>query len=113
MSALDKLRIDSPDAYTLTDDYNTFIESMVTFYRTHSLTRAINISPEDGYIYQFDLTGFLIDSGVQLEDHQLIMRVNGISSTTDIDENIRILLIPDKDLVTRMKMVYRTRLTAN
>lgn len=113
MSALDNLRITSPDDYTTTREYNTFIESLVTFYRNHPATRAIAIAPEEGYLFQFDLAGFLLDQGVELEDHQLIMRVNEINSIHEIDENIGTLLIPDKDLVARMKMVYRTRLTAN
>lgn len=113
MSALDNLRITSPDEYTTTREYNTFVESLITFYRTHPETRAIAIAPEDGYLFQFDLAGFLLEQGVELEDHQLIMRVNGINSIHEINENIGTLLIPNKDLVARMKMVYRTRLTAN
>lgn len=113
MTALEKLRIDPPDEYTTTEEYKTFIESMVTFYRTHPTTETIIIAPEDGYLYQFDMAAFLLDNKVQLEDHELIMRVNGLTSNTQIDENLGILLIPNKDLVARMKMVYRTRLTAN
>lgn len=113
MTALEKLRIDPPDEYTTTEDYMTFCESLVTFYRTHPTTTPIIIAPEDGYLYQFDLAAFLLDNGVQLEDHELIMRVNGLTSNTQIDENLGTLLIPNKDLVARMKMVFRTRLTAN
>jgi len=113
MSALDNLRIESPDEYTTTRDYNTYIESLVTFFRTHPATRAVAVAPEEGFLFQFDLAGYLLEQGVELEDHQLIMRVNGINSMHEINENIGTLLIPDKDLVARMKMVYRTRLTAN
>jgi len=113
MTALEKLRIDSPDEYTTTEEYKTFVESLVTFYRTHSTTTSLVIAPEDGYLYQFDMAAFLLDNNVQLEDHELIMRVNGLTSNTQIDENLGTLLIPNKDLVARMKMVYRTRLSAN
>lgn len=113
MSALDNLRITSPDEYTTTVEYNTYLESLVTFFRNHPATRAIAVAPEDGFLFQFDLAGYLLEQGVELEDHQLIMRVNGINSIHEINENIGTLLIPDKDLVARMKMVYRTRLTAN
>lgn len=110
MATLDNLRIASPDDYTLTDDYNTYIESLLTFFRTHPQTTAVSVSPEDGYLYQFDLIGFLLDQGVELEDHRLIMRVNNLTSMMSIDENIGVLLIPAKDVVARLKMVYRTRL---
>ena len=111
MSALDNLRIKSPDAYTLTDDYNAYIESLITHLRNHSLTTAVSISPEQGYLYQFDMTGFLLRNNFDIEDHRLIMRMNNLYSVHQMDENIGTLLVPNQQYVASLKMVYRTRLT--
>jgi len=102
--------IAQPDDYTLTDEYRTFIESLLTKFRTDSGTTTLEISPETGYLYRFDLTSFLLDNGVPLEDHELIMRINGLVSVHDIDEKLVRLLIPDQALVAQLKQIFRTKL---
>jgi len=108
---LDSLQVATPDEYTLSEGYNTFLQSMVGYIRNDPNTRAITIDPEVGYLYKFDLTAFLLSQSVELEDHRLIMMVNGISSRHQIDETMTSLLIPNQALVARLKQIYRTSMT--
>jgi len=110
---LDSYMIQSPDLITMTDEYNVFIESLVILLKNDPSTRSVYISPETGYLYRFDLTGFLLASNVALEDHRLVMRLNGLNDTHAMDENLNSLLVPDESTVARLKQVYRTSLTVS
>ena len=113
MSKIDVMAIPSPDAFTLTDDYNIFVESMAGWLRDNSQSSVIVIAPETGWQYRFDLTSFLIDNNVPLEDHRLLMRVNGITTPQDFDETVHSLIVPPQELIARLKSAYRTKLTAS
>lgn len=108
---LDTLQVGTPDEYTLSEGYNTFLQSMIGYMRNDPNTRVITIDPEIGYLYKFDLTAFLLSQSVDVEDHRLIMMVNGITSRHQIDETMTSLLIPNQALVARLKQIYRTSLT--
>lgn len=109
MAKIDSLMVTSPSDYTLTDDYKTFIESMLDYLRHASVSDILTIEPSTAYLYRFDLTAFLIDNNVDLEDHYLIMRVNGIDSPNLFDETYTQLIIPKQALITQLQSVYRTR----
>lgn len=101
-----------PDAYTLTEEYRIYIESLLTMFRNDSGTTPVDLSPEQGYLYRFDLTSFLLDNNVPMEDHELVMRINGKTSVHDIDETLTRLLIPDQNLVAQLKQIFRTKLAS-
>jgi len=110
---LDRYMIQSPDLITMTDEYNTFIKSLVVPLKNSASTQLVEIAPETGYLYRFNLTGFLLANNVPLEDHRLVMLINGITDIHDMDENRNKLLIPDPSEVARYKQVYRTSLTVS
>lgn len=112
MGTLNQMAIASPSEFTLTDDYFAFIESMTGWLREQEDTAPVYISPETGWLYRFDLTAFLLDNNVPLEDHRIILRVNGLDSNQVLDETVTTLLIPQQETIRRMKSAYRTKLTA-
>lgn len=113
MAGISKWIVASPSSFTLTQDYKTYIDSLIIYFRESETTRQVIVSPETGYLYRFDLTQFLLANGVPLEDHYLVMRVNGFSSIHQIDETINHILVPDMALVARFKQIYRTSLNVS
>ena len=111
MSKIDRMAISSPDLFTLTDEYNVFVESMTGWLRENSQTDVIIVPPETGYLYRFDLTSYLLDNNVPLEDHRLLMRVNGMNNPQDFDEKTTSLIVPSAELIARLKSAYRTKLS--
>lgn len=108
---LDRYMATPPDSITLTESYWTFIESMLNVIKNDPATQTVYISPEVGYLFRFNMTGFLLENSVPLEDHRLVLRVNGLSSVHDIDEFTTSLRIPDASTIARFKQIYRTSLT--
>lgn len=113
MAGISKWIVSSPSDFTLTQDYRTYVESLLLYFRNSDTTRAVLVTPETGYLYRFDLTQFLLANSVPLEDHYLVMRVNGFTSIHDIDETTNQILVPDASLIARFKQIYRTSLTAS
>lgn len=109
-SSLDVMMVASPAAYTLTDEYKAFIESIVPTLRAHESTESITITPETGHLFRFDMTSFLLDQNVSLEDHLVVLRLNDLNGPQDLDENTTKLLKPDQQFLSQLKQVYRTRL---
>lgn len=111
MTTLTNFMIPSADLFTLTEDYRIYIESLTGWLRENSTSNIISIQPEVGYLHRADLTTLLLENNVAIEDHYLILRVNGLTSPDEFDETVTSLIIPDQALISRMKSAYRTRLS--
>lgn len=108
-SSLDNAMVSAPAAYTLTDDYKAFVESIVPALREQG-SSPIAITSETGHLFRFDMTSFLLDQKVPLEDHLVVLRLNDLNGPQDMDEHTTKLLIPDQSFLTQLKQVYRTRI---
>ncbi len=108
-SSLDNAMVKSPAAYTLTDDYKAFVESIIPAMKEQGST-PLAITPETGHLFRFDMTSFLLDQSVSLEDHLVVLRLNDLNGPQDLDEYTTQLLIPDQTFLNQLKQVYRTRL---
>ena len=101
MSAeLDSLMVTVPVEYSFTQEYRNFRPPILkdgasTF-----------VGAESAFLYKSDLEGFLLNNGVPLEDHYLVMRVNDIDNSFAFDDEVKGLLIPDAGFVGRCKSLF-------
>jgi hypothetical protein len=109
-SSIDVMMVNSPADYTTTDEYKAFIESIIPTLRADSSTTSLTVPTETGYLYRYDLTGFLLEQKVPLEDHLVIIRLNDLNGPQDLDEHTTRLMVPDQAFLNQLKQVYRTRL---
>lgn len=105
--AINALMITAPDAYTLEEQYSVYIESLIGYLRNDPSTRVEYLAAETTHLYRFDMTTFLLTNGVPLEDHRLVLRMNGLHSVHQIDSKLRQLMIPDQSVLARLKSIYR------
>lgn len=101
--------IKSPDEYTLTDEYKAYVESIIPTLRIHEGTTSVTVGSEMGFLYRSDLTSFLLDQKVPIEDHLVIIRLNDLNGIQDLDEHTSKLLIPNQQFLSQLKQVYRSR----
>lgn len=109
-SSIDNAMIASPDEYTLTDEYKAYVESIIPLLNSHPSSERITVTPETGWLYRGNLTAFLLDQKVALEDHLVIYRMNDLNGPQDFDENSTVLVVPDRQYLSKLKSVYKTRL---
>lgn len=109
-SSLLRATVKTPADYTTREDYRIFIESMIPNLIRDGETRQIPVSPESGYLYRGNLTAFLLDNQVPLEDHFVVMLMNGITNPIEFNESAEFVLVPGVSTMGRLKQLYRTKL---
>lgn len=109
-SSIDNAMITQPETYTLTDEYKAYVESIIPLLLNHPTSEPISITPETGWLYRGNLTAFLLDQKVGIEDHLVIYRMNDLNGPQDFDERSTSLIVPDRQYLSKLKQVYKTRL---
>lgn len=108
--SLNSLMVRSPETYLFTEDYRSFLETVLYFFRTSSNAPAIPLTAEIKHLYRFDMCGYLLNSGVDLADHHLVMRINELEDMHDLDISVDSLMLPDPDLLRTIKSIYKSKM---
>lgn len=107
---LNHMLIPRPAAFTQTRDFKIFIEPYINYLKTHESTITVDISGEIRHLYNFSLESFLISRNVGIEDIYIIMRMNGIDDSHNLDPTMDMLLIPNSAQLNELKSIYKNRL---
>lgn len=110
-SSLSTAAVTAPAEYTLSKDYRVFIETMIPALLADADVRQITVPAEIGYLYRGNLTAYLLDNQIPLEDHYVIQRMNNITHPLEFNETVDYLIVPGISLLGRLKQIYRTKLS--
>lgn len=106
---IDGLAIDSgPDVY-YEEGFRITLEDHMTYLRTHPNTKTMQIDSFKAYKYASDLFGLLAEYSLPTELNWVIMRMNNMTSPTQCSESLKSLLLPDAQVVERMRSLYMTQ----
>lgn len=109
-AVLDSMLVDGGATYTYDEGFCTFIESYLTVLRTRPDTRQVTLTAEQVYLFRHDLTSFLLEQGIPLENHFIVMRVNNFTTAADLTEDLLVMKVPDSGYISQLKTLYRTTL---
>ena len=94
--------------------YNTafrnVLEDHMTYLRTHPDTIIVAVTPMQAYRYEFDMTGLLIELGIPLHMHWTVVRMNHMSSLTQVPSDLLQLIVPTDRELSRIKQTYESSL---
>jgi hypothetical protein len=107
-SRLNELCKDIGNSTFFTEEYLTYITTHLKFIREHSSTQIHTVDNQLVHKNMSDFFGLFMDMGIRYEDHQLLMMVNGILDPLDLTEEFTTLILPDGDLIDRLKLLFRT-----
>lgn len=93
-----------------TDAFKLYIETMLPVLINSPGTDQLVVTPSQGSIDAFDLTGFLLDNNISYQYHYIVMRMNGLNSVHAFDENTGSLLLPNWNILGELIQVYRSGL---
>ena len=108
--SLKSLMVRSPEPYLFSEDYRSFLETLMYFFRTSPNAPSISLSAEIKHLYKFDMCGYLLDNNVDLAEHHLVMRINELENMHDLDVPLDSLLLPDPDLLQIVKSIYKSKM---
>jgi hypothetical protein len=94
-------RLQLPDPVVLTTAYYTLVETHLRYFRQHPKTAVAIAQGHVAERYTGDFYGLLNSLSIK-KNHYLIMRVNGLYSSTDYDGRVLEIRIPDEPTVARI-----------
>lgn len=84
------------------------IESHMTYLRTVSVNNVVDVEPHQAYKYEGDLYGLLNHLKVQPQYHWLTMRLNDMSSPSELTSETKTLILPNFDVIEKLRQVFQT-----
>lgn len=108
---IDKLAVNEGPAIYYRDSFHAVIEDHLAFLRSHEDTTIMDLQPNEAYRWTADLFGFLNSKGVPSYLHWTVMRMNGMTSPTEMDENVRTLMVPSVKIMTTLVNIQRVKAT--
>lgn len=97
-----------PDLY-YTDGLRQMFEDHLTYLKTHPKTTSAAVNSFDAYKYEGDFYGLLEKMKIAKHFHWIIMRVNDMTNMNQSKSTLSTILVPDFELMERLKNVYRTK----
>lgn len=104
----EKMQSDGPSVYYMDPSFRAVLEAHIPYFRTDNRATLIPIDEHTAYRFEFDLWGLLLDLSIPRYLHWLIMRLNGMTSPTEYGPDRLELLIPDLDVVDRLRTKHTT-----
>jgi hypothetical protein len=107
--SLDALAIAEGPTLYYDDGFRAVIEDHMTYLRSHPTTTTIAIDPNEAYRWVADLFGLLGSRGIPAYMHWIVMRMNHLNAPTEMDENIRTLMVPDVKVLSVIRNIHNTK----
>jgi predicted NBD/HSP70 family sugar kinase len=107
--SIDSLAITEGPSVFYDDAFRAVLEDHMTYLRIHPGTTTMAVDPNEAYRWIADLFGLLGSRGVPAYMHWVVMRMNNLTSPTEMGENIRTLLIPDVKVLSVLRNIHNTK----
>lgn len=99
---------EGPEMY-YSDSFRAVIEDHLGYLRGHEDTVIYSIEPNIAYQWTADLFGFLNSRKVPAYLHWTIMRMNSMTSPTEMGEGVHTLLVPNVKVLNTLSNVQRVK----
>jgi hypothetical protein len=108
------MKINDSVAFTVSDIYydtqfRNVLEDHMTFLREHPKTSIASVKVRDAYKYEGDLSGLLSAMNIEKSMHWVIMRMNNMTSPSDVKSSLKSLYIPKTEIIDRIREVFLTQ----
>lgn len=107
--ALSDLMIKTPDAMYFDAGFRRALEDHLTYFRTHPTTSVASVTAHNLEVYEFDFYGLLYEMKVEPELHYIVMRLAGLTGSTDSFKHLELLYVPDVQVVAKRMQVYKAK----
>lgn len=89
--------------------FRNVLEDHMTFLREHPQTSVLNVEPTQAYRFEHDLFGLLAHYGVSRAFHWVVMRMNKMTTPTELTRDAVQLLVPETRLVEQIRQSHMTK----
>lgn len=100
---INSLETGTSDVSYFTSEYIQLVEDHLTFFSNNNRNTFLDFTEQQGYKFEGDFYGLLIDLNVPKKYHYLVLRMNGLDSSSDFSGNVFIVKIPPLNEVDSIK----------
>lgn len=93
---------------TYSEEFKQVLEDHISVIQADPTTEVVEIEPQVAYANEGDLTAVLDHYNMPMEQHWLIMRVNGMTSPQEFRAETRTLLFPSTTTFDSILSGFRT-----
>ena len=102
-----RIDVSTPDLY-YDPRFRILIEQHLADLKNYKGNTSLKVEPIDLDTFDGNLYGYLFSQRVPVSQHWIIMRMNGMDSTLDFNENHGTLILPYMENVDRLREIYNT-----
>lgn len=106
--SINSLAVGESYSFYYTKEIKNLLESHLEFLKNHPESRVVQITPNIAYKYEGDFYGLLMTLRIPQQYHWITMRMNDLTSPTDMPENKIAFIQPSFDVVDQIISMYRT-----
>ena len=108
---IDNLMLNPGSAIFYDQGFRNVIEDHLTLLKNSSSTRTVVVKSKDAFKFTGDIFGLLQANNIKPEYHWIVMRMNGYSSPSQVDDTLQTLILPDFNFIERLRAVFNTKKT--
>lgn len=97
----------TPDMY-FDEAFRTVIEHHLSYLRNNRNNAYIDLTPRDTVVWKGNFYGLLYEKRIPVEQHWIIMRLNGLDSTMDFKGDFDRIYLPDPERLNKIRDMYNT-----
>lgn len=101
------LMIKPGPAVFYTKAFMDVLEAHRAYFRSAQSTHIVQVDPKRAAIYEGDLYGYLNEVGIEAQYHWFIMRLSGLTASTEFTQAITELYIPSRDEINQILIAYK------
>lgn len=106
---INNIAIDEGPSIYYRDSFRAVLEDHLGYLRGHEETTVYTIEPNIAYQWTADLFGFLNSKAVPAYMHWIIMRMNNMTSPTEMGEKVQTLLVPSSKTLSTLAKIQRVK----
>ncbi len=103
-----RMSLDGPSIY-YTESYRIMMEAHIPFFLTNGRSTRVVVDAATAYQYEHDFSALLAVYSLPRYLHWFIMRLNGLTSPLDYHADMLEILVPDLEIVERLRTNHTTQ----
>jgi hypothetical protein len=107
-NAIDNLMVPDGASIFYNPAFRVVLEDHMTYFRGLSDNNLFPVTPHQVYKYRFDLGGLMLDLGIALQYHWIVMRVNNITDMTHVPPDLTVLVMPAQKNIDVIAQTHKT-----
>lgn len=103
---LNGLMIDQGNSLYHSAEFMRYIDNHVNYLKENGAS-VVDVDPGLVYKFEYNFFSLLVELKYNFEDHMVLLLVNGFKSPTDMTREFKSIVVPNPEVLTNLKQLFR------